>query len=104
MNGQDISFVKDRFRGERSYIIFSHFAGATPESSYTPDQPYTLTVFSDPHSYDQENMARLYVRSGGADSPRPITLRRAKNGKWYLWEYSSVLVDIRPTKANDPWA
>lgn len=104
MNGQDISFVKDRFRDNRAYIIFSHFAGATPESEYTPSRPYTLEVFSDPHSYDQENMARLYVRSGGADSPRPISLRRAKDGKWYLWEYSSILLGIRPPASENPWA
>lgn len=37
LNGQDISFIKDRFRGgARSYIIFSYFAGATPENNYTP--------------------------------------------------------------------
>ena len=40
LNGQDISFIKDRFRGgARSYIIFSYFAGATPENNYTPPQP-----------------------------------------------------------------
>ena len=40
LNGQDISFIKDRFRGgARSYIIFSYFTGATPENNYThPDQ------------------------------------------------------------------
>lgn len=104
MNGQDISFVKDRFRDNRSYIIFSHFAGATPDSNYTPSQPYTLELFSDARSYDQENMARLFVRSGGADSPRPISLRLAKDGKWYLWEYSSVLLGIRPPASENPWA
>ncbi len=104
MNGQDISFVRDRFRGNRAYIIFSHFAGSMPESGYTPTLPYTLEVFSDARSGDQENMARLFVRSGGADSPRPVTLRLAKDGKWYLWEYSSLLLDIRPPAASDPWA
>lgn len=73
LNGQDISFIKDRFRGgARSYIIFSYFAGATPENNYTPTQPYTVTISSDPHSYDEENYARLYVACGGADSPRPV--------------------------------
>ena len=44
LNGQDISFIKDRFRGgARSYIIFSYFTGATPENNYTPTKPYTVT-------------------------------------------------------------
>lgn len=101
LNGQNIAFIKDRFRGNRSYIIFSHFAGATPANNYTPSQPYTVTVFSDLHSYDQENYARLYIRSGGADSPRPVTLRKKADGQWCLWE-QSLLTDIR--HANDPWA
>ena len=83
LNGQDISFIKDRFRGgARNYIIFSYFAGATPENNYTPAQPYTVTVTSDPHSYDEENYARLYIACGGADSPRPIKLRKKADGQW----------------------
>ncbi|MGM9606351.1 MAG: DUF6935 domain-containing protein [Oscillospiraceae bacterium] len=104
LNGQDISFIKDRFRGgERSYIIFSYFAGATPENNYTPNQPYTVTVTSDAHSYDEQNYARLYIASGGADSPRPIKLRKKADGQWCLWE-QYLLTDIRQPKANDPWA
>lgn len=103
LNGQDISFIKDRFRGERTYIPFSYFAGATPENNYTPAQPYTVTVSSNAHSYDEENYARLFIASGGADSPRPIKLRKKADGQWCLWE-QYLLPDIRQPKANDPWA
>ena len=104
LTGQDISCIRDRFRGgARNYIIFSYFAGATPENNYTPAQPYTVTVTSDPHSYDEENYARLYIACGGADSPRPIKLRKKADGQWCLWE-QYLLTDIRQPKANDPWA
>ena len=92
-----------RFRGNRSYIIFSYFAGATPENNYTPREPYTVTVTSDAHSYDEQGYARLYIASGGADSPRPIKLRKKADGQWCLWE-QYLLTDIRQPKANDPWA
>ena len=104
LNGQDISFIKDCFRGgARSYIIFSYFTGATPENNYTPTKPYTVTISSDSHSYDEENYARLYVVCGGADSPRPVKLRKKADGQWCLWE-QYLLTDIRQPKANDPWA
>lgn len=103
LNGQDISFIKDRFRGDRTYIPFSYFAGATPDNNYTPSQPYTVTVTSDAHSYDEQGYARLYIASGGADSPRPIKLRKKGDGQWCLWE-QYLLTDIRQPKANDPWA
>ncbi|MGM9624084.1 MAG: DUF6935 domain-containing protein [Eubacteriales bacterium] len=103
LNGHDISFIKDRFRGERTYIPFSYFAGAVPENQYTPNQPYTVTVFSDAHSYDEQGFARLYIASGGADSPRPVKLRKKADGQWCLWE-QYLLTDIRQPKSNDPWA
>lgn len=103
MNSSDRQFISDRFR-DKDYVPRSYFAGAVPDNDYTPDEPWTLTVKTDTHSFDEENMARLYISSGGADSPRPITLRKAKDGNWYLWEYSSVLLGIRLPAAEDPWA
>lgn len=103
LNDMDKQFISDRFR-DKDYVPRSYFAGAAPDNDYTPTEPYTLTVKTDPHSFDEENMARLYVSSGGADSPRPITLRKAKDGSWYLWEYSSVLLGIRQPAAENPWA
>ena len=44
MNGQDISFLNDRFRDGKTYLPFTYFAGATPDNSYTPSEPFTLTV------------------------------------------------------------
>ena len=63
LTGQDISFIKDRFRGG----------------------------------------ARSYIACGGADSPRPVKLRKKGDGQWCLWE-QYLLTDIRQPKANDPWA
>ncbi len=103
LSGMDISFLRDRFRGGRAYIPFSYFAGAAPANDYTPDTPYTVTVSADAHSFDEAGYARLYLASGGADSPRPIRLRRKDDGSWCLWE-QYLLVDIRTPKSRDPWA
>ena len=51
MNGQEISFLNDRFRDGKSYIPFSYFVGASPENGYTPRQPFTLLVGSNHTSY-----------------------------------------------------
>ena len=47
--------------------------------------------------------ARLYISCGGADSPRPVKLRKKGDGQWCLWE-QYLLTAIIPPKANDPWA
>ena len=63
-----------------------------------------LQVLSDPRPQDvEEGYLRLFLRTAGADSPRPIKLRK-KGENWYLWEYSSILSGIRIPAEADPWA
>ncbi|MGI6264679.1 MAG: DUF6935 domain-containing protein [Acutalibacteraceae bacterium] len=99
----EIQFLNDRFMDGKTYLPFSYFAGAKPENDYTPSEPFTVTVTSNPYSYQNEGYATLYIASGGADSPRPLTLRRKGDGQWCLWE-QSLLVGIREPKSADPWA
>ena len=103
LNGMDISFLNDRFRGNRTYIPFSYFAGATPDNDYTPTQPFTITVESNHVSVAEQGYMKLFIPCGGADSPRPIKLRMKGDGKWFLWE-QYLLTDVRQPKASDPWA
>ncbi len=104
LNNVQISFLNDRFR-EGHHVPFSYFVGAVPGNDYTPDTPFTLTVESGAYSDANaaEGYKKLYIRSGGADNPREIVLRRRGDGKWFLWE-QFLLVSIRDAKSDDPWA
>ena len=96
-------FIRERLY-EKGYKPFSFFSGATPQNSYTPSQPYQITVSETPYSFDNENWATLYVKSGGADSPRSIKLRKKPStGQWFLNEIQ-CLSDIRVPAEKDPWA
>ncbi len=97
----EIQFLRDRFR-DKKYVPLSYFRGATPENDYTPDKPFTISVSTNPYSFNDEGYAVLHLTSGGADSPRQVKLR-AKGDKWYLWE-QLLLSDIRKPKSEDPWA
>lgn len=99
----DISFLNDRFRDGKTYVPFSYFKGAVPENDYTPSQPFTLTIETNPYSDANEGYKKLFVRSGGADNPREIILRRKGDGTWLLWD-QMILVGIRDPKSADPWA
>lgn len=103
LTAYEISFLNDRFRDGKTYIPFSYFKGATPENDYTPDVPYEITVETNPYSDANEGYMKLFVRSGGADSPREIVLRKKGDGTWLLWE-QALLVGIREPKSKDPWA
>jgi len=105
LSNQEISFIADRMAQNKKvdYIAESYFLGATPANNYTPTEPYTVQVSENPYSYEQAGYAQVFITCGGADSPRPVKLRQAKDGKWYLWE-QFLLSDIRPPEAADPWA
>ena len=98
----ETQFLRDRLAG-KGYKPFSFFQGAVPANEYTPDMPYTIRIFDNPYSYTNEGYARLLIRSGGADSERPLTLRKLKNGQWLLWE-QNLLSDIRIPESQNPWA
>lgn len=97
----DIQFLRDRLVG-KSYVPRSYFAGTSPANNYTPSEPFTITVSDNPYSYAEENYANLFIASSGADSPRPVKMRR-KGDQWFLWQ-NSLLPDIRKPAALDPWA
>ena len=103
MNGSDKQFIADRFR-DKDYVPRSYFAGATPSNDYQPVAPYTVELRENQYTYATDGIAKLFIPSGGADDPRPIQLRKAKDGKWYLWEYSSILLGIRQPESANPWA
>ena len=95
-------FIRDRFM-DKDYVPRSYFKGSVPGNDYTPDTPYVITVSENPYSYQDQGYAKLYLKSGGADSERPIQLRQAKDGKWYMWE-QFLLPDIRKPESSNPWA
>ena len=104
LNGQEISFLNDRFRDGKTYLPFTYFSGSTPDNNYTPTQPYTLVIESNHVSDDEPGYMKLFIPCGGADSPRPIKLRqRGSDNKWFLWE-QYLLTGVRTPKSADPWA
>ena len=107
LTAMDQQFFKDRFMDGKHYVPFSYFNGAKPENDYTPTEPFTVRIFTNPYSYQEENgahYANLYLTSGGADSPRSIKLRKKEStGQWFLWE-QYVLVGIRQPRSANPWA
>lgn len=100
--------IKDRMlqHDKYGYIGNSYFVGATPENDYQPKIPYEVEVQENDYSKSEEGYLRLLLKSGGADHLRPVTLRLAKDGNYYLWSDSilGLLSDIKPVESSNPWA
>ena len=100
LSPREISLFKTQMT---DYLAHSYFMGATPQNDYAPSQPYTVEISDNAHSYASEGLVNLFVHCGGADSPRPIEMRLAKDGKWYLTGHASLLVGIRKPESTNPW-
>lgn len=103
VSGMEKQFIRERLAGKQ-YKARSFFAGATPDNNYTPTTPLTITVSENPYSFDEDNCGVLYVKSGGADSGRPVKLRKKPStGQWFVNDIQ-CLADIRTPKEADEWA
>lgn len=102
LNVMDKQFLRDRFRC-KPYIIRSYFEGATPANNYEAKEPYMLRMEESKNGFVEKDYIKIYVFSGGADSPRSVTLREhTGRHEWYLWE-QALLADIRLPKEEDFW-
>ena len=95
-------FIRDRLK-DKQYKTFSFFHGATPDNDYTPKEPLKINVHTTQYSYQDNNYATLYLKSGGADSERPIQLRKKPStGQWFVVDFN-FLSDIRIPASQDAW-
>lgn len=99
----EIQFINERLRG-KEYLPFSYFQGSTPENGYKTSLPYIVNISTVPTSFDEIGYAKFYLKSSGADSPRPVQIRKKdSSGEWFLWD-QMLLSEIRGPVSDDPWA
>ena len=100
----ELQFLKERLGGGKAYIARSYIEGAVPTNDYTPTAPYTVHTQDSFAQIADQGYKKFDVYSGGADSPRPVTLRlKPSTGQWFLWE-QILIVDIRIPQSQDAWA
>ena len=102
---QELSRMKDALTG-KDYLMRSYFEGTSPENNYSPTEPFKITVFDHPNSYDNQadGYVTLWVKSSGSDTDRQVRLRKkGSTGEWFLNE-DYLCPGIKPPKEADPWA
>jgi len=84
------------------YIMYSYAKGATPQNGYKFDPNNYELVFhgainTKPFADKPEgDFVKMFIRSGGADLPRPLTMQRNNLGQYKMYEFSSLYVGVRP--------
>jgi hypothetical protein len=87
---------------DKAWTPQSYFTGTDPGSGYRLSvPPYQFEISDNPHSGDSDSgVYKVFVRSSGAASPRPITLKRNNRGVWKALEWSSLLMGVIPPKKS----
>lgn len=94
---RNLATFAERLRDpERQHIFRSFAAGTSPENDYrmSPDN-FNLVVT---RKTQEQGYLRLFLRSSGADSPRPVWVKEF-DGLWYTINNSSTYLEVRPPKA-----
>lgn len=92
--GGGISFFRDKLKN-MPYIFRSYAKGSTPENNYQMDAKNYEIEITRSEKIDDKTQ-KIFVKSSGADSPRPITLvKDTKANVWIVHEFSSIYVDVR---------
>ncbi len=83
-------------------LIDSYIKGSGPENKYTVKLPYIYEFTTNPYSGDPASGSyKILVKCSGADSDRPIRLKKNEKGYWKADSWSSVLVGIKKIKSEE---
>lgn len=92
--------VKSYF-APRMYIGRSYILGTSPEKGYRlAESPHNMQFSTNIHSEQPDGSMRVFIKSSGADSPRPVTLKKNNRGIWKVSNYSSLFMGMRSPKAD----
>ena len=104
LSPMDKNWLNDRMMDKGEWLLYSYFAGATPANEYTPAKPFSLTFADEPYSYKDETSRKLFIKSAGADSPRPVITRlKPSTGQWFITDYAGIMLSIVVPDSQDPW-
>jgi len=80
--------------GSAAHVVRSYFAGTSPQAGYAWPQELSIRVLEPAGSVGPAD-AKVFVRSTGADSPRPVRVVLSPKGHWKAREWSSLEVGVR---------
>lgn len=90
--GKSAKYYIGQFKEDKN--IARSYVGADWQEDYKFDKKnLTMTVTRDQKVDDTTR--KIFIHSGGADSPRPVTVKKNKHGQWKLTSYGSLCVGVR---------
>lgn len=101
LNNSDISRLKSQIKYNPK-LADSYIKGGLPENNYSINQPYVYEYSTNPTSGSEaDGYMKLFIKCYGADSPRPIHVKKNNRGVWKVSNWSSVIVGIKKPPIDD---
>jgi len=95
VGSSDMSLIKRQLNNNNK-IPNAYIEGANLKNNYSVNLPYIYKFSHNKYSGDKsQGKFKVFVKCYGADSPRPIHLRKNSKGIWKAVSWSSVLVGIK---------
>lgn len=87
---------------DKPYLANSYFQETSPKNGYVLPKILNVKAVSNPYSGKKDaGDYKIFISCSGADSDRPIRLKRNNRGVWKAHEFSSLLVGIRPPEVQE---
>ncbi|MEN8120351.1 MAG: hypothetical protein ABFS35_08390 [Bacteroidota bacterium] len=99
LGDSDLDLIKRNLNNNK-LIPNSYISGSKPENSYKVELPYeyefTVNLLG-----KAKDGTKVFVKSSGADSKRPMILKKNNRGLWKVTTWSSVLANIKKPVEDD---
>ncbi len=94
--------INNYYGKHKDHLGNSYFLGTKVANNYKlPAAPYMVEFTRNRYSEMEDGSVKVYIKCSGADSPRPITLKKNDKGIWKATTYSSLFVGVRKPPLND---
>ncbi len=98
----DLSLIQSQIK-KSPYVPYSYIKGTKVDNAYKlPEGKLVFDYSTNAYSGDEkEGEIKLFIPSSGADSARPLRVKKNDAGVWKASEWSSLIVGIRAPKVDD---
>lgn len=95
-------YMVQNYLKPRPYLANSYILNTSHLNGYSlPSKPYKIKLSTNPYSNISEDEIKLFIECSGADSPRPIIMKKNDKGIWKTSNYSSLFVGIKTPPVSD---
>lgn len=94
--------IRNYYGKHKDHLANSYIVGTSHTDNYKlSSAPYKMAFTRNRYTEQTDGSMRIFIKCNGADTPRPITLKKNNRGIWKVTNYSSLFVGVRKMPKDD---